>query len=576
MRWLFRSGIIINTQFRISLTPLLGRHSIAACGSLLLLSACGGGNSGSTATSMPVGSVSSQQAKTAPVHLSFAVQSPTLAINQRSKKYVSTSTTALTITVTPTGGTAQSPIYVNCSTSCTADFDAPVGSDSIALLLTDGSNGSGNPLSLSSTTVSVVPNVTNTFNLVANGVANSVTFTLGSANPLGGIASDVPVTVNVLDADGNTIIGPGNYVDSSGNPVTIQFGSTNSQAGGSGTMTLSQTSVSAPASSPITAHYDGGWLDHSTIAVTAPSSLASSSASLDIPTVPNVTEYSTGMSSNARPFDITSGPDGALWFTESAIDRIGRITTSGSIQEFSSGITAGASPYGITTGPDGRLWFAEYGRAELGAITPAGVVTEYPGGPTPREIVTGPDGKLWNTEQANVAIDTTTPTGILNSWSAGSISSSSIGITVGPDNALWYASDTGNKIGRISVSGSITGYIATGNPHYITTGPDGSLWFTQETGGCIGHITTAGTVSNFCSGFSGSPGTAAIVLGPDNNLWFTAYGANHIDRITASGAVTEFTLGLTAGSTPYGMVQGPDHALWFTEYNGNKIGRFVL
>ncbi|HEX9304299.1 MAG TPA: hypothetical protein VGA31_07600, partial [Thermoanaerobaculia bacterium] len=53
----------------------------------------------------------------------------------------------------------------------------------------------------------------------------------------------------------------------------------------------------------------------------------------------------------------------------------------------------------ITTGPDGNLWFIE-GNA-IGRITTAGVVTEFPM-PTPQSyptrIVAGPDGALWFTE----------------------------------------------------------------------------------------------------------------------------------------------------------------------------------
>ena len=37
---------------------------------------------------------------------------------------------------------------------------------------------------------------------------------------------------------------------------------------------------------------------------------------------------------SADPVGIASGPDGALWFTELAANRIGRITTSGSLTEY--------------------------------------------------------------------------------------------------------------------------------------------------------------------------------------------------------------------------------------------------
>ena len=62
--------------------------------------------------------------------------------------------------------------------------------------------------------------------------------------------------------------------------------------------------------------------------------------------------------------------------------------------------TAPNSPQGITTGPDGALWFTEY-YGKIGRITTAGVVTEYPvptAGSQPNGIASGPDGALWFTE----------------------------------------------------------------------------------------------------------------------------------------------------------------------------------
>ncbi len=37
---------------------------------------------------------------------------------------------------------------------------------------------------------------------------------------------------------------------------------------------------------------------------------------------------------NSSPNDITTGPDGALWFTEAQTNKIGRVTTSGTTTEF--------------------------------------------------------------------------------------------------------------------------------------------------------------------------------------------------------------------------------------------------
>ena len=76
--------------------------------------------------------------------------------------------------------------------------------------------------------------------------------------------------------------------------------------------------------------------------------------------------------SNSQPMNITAGPDGNLWFTERAGNKIGRITTAGTITEFASVATA---PDGITKGPDGNLWFAA--QHAVGKVTPAGQVTLF-------------------------------------------------------------------------------------------------------------------------------------------------------------------------------------------------------
>jgi streptogramin lyase len=55
---------------------------------------------------------------------------------------------------------------------------------------------------------------------------------------------------------------------------------------------------------------------------------------------------------NTQPYAITSGPDGALWVTQSS-GNIARITTSGSITEYV--IPSGGVPQGITTGADGAM-----------------------------------------------------------------------------------------------------------------------------------------------------------------------------------------------------------------------------
>ena len=62
-----------------------------------------------------------------------------------------------------------------------------------------------------------------------------------------------------------------------------------------------------------------------------------------------------------------------------------------------------------------------------------------------------------------------------------------------------------------------SGLTVPAGPFAICAGPDGNLWFTESTGNRIGRITVTGTVSEFGAGLAGASG---ICLGPDSNLWF--------------------------------------------------------
>ncbi len=107
------------------------------------------------------------------------------------------------------------------------------------------------------------------------------------------------------------------------------------------------------------------------------------------------------------------------------------------------------------------------------------------------------------------------------------------GITVGPDGNLWFAENTGNKIGRVTPLGVVTEFTVSGGPRWIIPGPDGYLYYTESGGNKIGQMTTAGVVLN------------------------------------------EFPIP-TPGSQPEGLAIGPDNGIWFAESLGNAIGRLSL
>lgn len=70
----------------------------------------------------------------------------------------------------------------------------------------------------------------------------------------------------------------------------------------------------------------------------------------------------------------------------------------------------------------------------------------------------------------------------------------------------------------------------TAGPDDIAAGPDGNLWFTEQHGDRIGRITPTGTIAEFALAPNSHP--RGIAAGPDGNLWVTEPTSNRIGRFT--------------------------------------------
>jgi streptogramin lyase len=304
---------------------------------------------------------------------------------------------------------------------------------------------------------------------------------------------------------------------------------------------------------------------------------------------PTMTEFPL-LTGGRNPAGITAGPDGNVWFAESAgAGGIGRITPAGTITEFTAGISGQVQ--GITLGPDGNLWFTEPSQEKIGRITPSGTVTEFsvPSGlltsAQPAGIVAGRDGNLWFTiSSGQGGIGRITPTGTITEFTSGLTSGSKPeGIAAGPDGNLWFT-ETANpaRIGRITTEGTITefsaGLTANSKPQSITAGPNGNLWFTEEANpGRIGRITTAGAITQYETGLPTNIRPEGIAAANDGNLYFTEFNnPGEIGKVTTAGVITQ-TPTPTNNSQPLGIATGPNGNLWFTEVaNGGKIGTLTV
>ena len=309
------------------------------------------------------------------------------------------------------------------------------------------------------------------------------------------------------------------------------------------------------------------------------SSSSSSSSGLPSSCTPDVLRSIIGYSiptPNSVISDITTGPDGNLWFTESTGNKIRRITPNGTITEYPIP-TPNSKPLIITTGSDGNLWFTESDGRKIGKITPNGTITEYPlpttDGGVPFYITAGSDGNLWFTETNNInmsKIGRITTNGVITEFLSTNYRYSEI--ITGPDRNLWVIAEelTSNTaypfagLFAIDTNGTITRTIQTcgvigqpcKTPRGLVIGPNGNLSFS---GGQISSKGTAdlenGTLANIST------------LGPNGQIWsILVQNGGYILPYVYPSASTEKPIDSSSRITT-----GPDHNFWYTSIRENKI-----
>lgn len=194
----------------------------------------------------------------------------------------------------------------------------------------------------------------------------------------------------------------------------------------------------------------------------------------------------------------------------------------------------------------------------------------------PKGITAGPDGNTWFVEYSGNKVAKITPSGTITEYSLPTGSTGPYDIVTGSDNNLWVTAESSNEILKVTTSGSFTSYSITtagSLPHGITAGPDGNLWFTERNAGKIAKITTSGSITEYTIP-NMMNGPEDIASGPDGNLWYTNQsepGAK-IGKITTGGTITEYNVPTALG--PFGIAA--DNSIWFTASSANKIGRLTV
>jgi hypothetical protein len=191
---------------------------IASAALTAFLAGCGGTHSASTVPAVSPGAAQPAAGLASAV---FRIQIPqrTTAGATRAPRYVSPATQSLAVLVTPSGAkpgpsqifnlTTTSPNCTGAPLTCTITIDAAVGSDTFDFTAYDGTNATGNKLSHSTLTQTILAGTQNTVNAVLGGIVASLSFasTPWTTVFAEGSTATQTYTITAKDASGNTIIG---------------------------------------------------------------------------------------------------------------------------------------------------------------------------------------------------------------------------------------------------------------------------------------------------------------------------------------------------------------------------------
>jgi virginiamycin B lyase len=285
------------------------------------------------------------------------------------------------------------------------------------------------------------------------------------------------------------------------------------------------------------------------------------------------------------------GPENYLWFAGSnhgptPSNVVGRISPGGAVSEYTipgTGSVLGVG--GLTRGPEGDMWFTEPAANRIERVAPTGNpegFTVPTPGSLPTGIVAAPGGFLWVTMEGTGKVAKVDPIGDATETALAE-GARPAAIALGPDSALWAVETETATLARVGLTGTasanfplpIDGAIFKGTLNSdIVTGPEGDLWLSQEDGPFVGKVIPTATQPEY-QRFEVPEeelGTTLISRGPRGDLWY-ATEAGAIGSITPSGEEVGDPGCPLKGCTPLqALAEGPEGELWFA--SGESIGRY--
>lgn len=296
----------------------------------------------------------------------------------------------------------------------------------------------------------------------------------------------------------------------------------------------------------------------------------------------NIHEW-TVPTKGAHPHDPAVGPDGALWFTEQMVSKLGRLDPkTGEFKEYAlKGKNDG--PHGLVAGPDGNIWYTGNFAAHIGKLDPrSGEVTQFKmpdaKAEDPHTAAFDSHGILWFTVQAGNFIGRLDPTtGKIELKQPPTADSHPYGIAVNSKGVPFFCEFNTNKMASIDPSSMhITEYpLPDGaRPRRMAIAADDSVYFSDFQGGNLGRLDPAsGKVKMWPSPGGPSSAPYGMVITPDGTVWYSESGVKPNTLIRFNPKTEELARATipSGGGTVRNMAATSDGRVYLACSGVNKV-----
>jgi virginiamycin B lyase len=286
---------------------------------------------------------------------------------------------------------------------------------------------------------------------------------------------------------------------------------------------------------------------------------------------------------NALPHDAAVGPDGALWFTETNANKLGRFDETTSTFHELALHTADSGPHGLALDVAGNVWFTANKKGYVGMLSPAtGKIIQYPlpdpRAQDPHTPVFDRAGTMWLTfEKASLVGRFEQRSGEFTLVGTPTTNAMPYGIVIGADDAPWFCEFGTNKIGRIdphTMSIREASLPDGARPRRIARAKDGALFYTDYARGKLGRLDpSSGEVTEWPSPGGAGSHPYAIAITPNGDVWYAETGVQPNVLVRFDPSKERFLTQAipSGGGVVRNMAAAPDGRVYFTCSGTNHV-----